>query len=46
MHVYPILFGDASREAMQDVADLTGGRLFDATSDSLGTIFKQIRGYQ
>ena len=46
VHVYPILFGDASRPAMQHLADLTGGRLFDATSDSLGTVFKQIRGYQ
>jgi Ca-activated chloride channel homolog len=46
VHVYPILFGDASKEEMQAVADLTGGRLFDATGDSLGTIFKQIRGYQ
>ena len=44
--VYPILFGDADPGAMQGVADLTGGRLFDAKSQALGDIFKQIRGYQ
>ncbi len=46
VHVYPILFGDASKDQMQGLADLTGGRLFDATNTSLGTVFKQIRGYQ
>jgi Ca-activated chloride channel family protein len=44
--VFPILFGDASVDAMQAIADLTGGRLFDAQNASLGDIFKQIRGYQ
>jgi Ca-activated chloride channel family protein len=44
--VYPILFGDASVDAMQAVADLTGGRLFDAQKNPLDDIFKQIRGYQ
>jgi Ca-activated chloride channel family protein len=46
VHVYPVLFGDAKQSDMQSIADLTGGKLFDATSDSLETIFKQIRGYQ
>jgi Ca-activated chloride channel family protein len=46
VHVYPVLFGDAKQADMQAIADLTGGKLFDATSDSLETIFKQIRGYQ
>ena len=46
VHVYPILFGDANAGAMADIATLTGGRVFDATSSDLGTIFKQIRGYQ
>jgi Ca-activated chloride channel family protein len=44
--VFPILFGDAEKEAMDAVAELTGGRLFDAKTQSLGDIFKQIRGYQ
>ncbi len=44
--VFPILFGEADSKAMQAIADLTGGRLFDAKSNALGDIFKQIRGYQ
>ena len=43
---FPILFGDASSDAMQTIADTTGGKLFDAKSSSLETIFKQIRGYE
>jgi Ca-activated chloride channel family protein len=43
---FPILFGDASSDAMQKIADTTGGKLFDAKSSSLETIFKQIRGYE
>jgi Ca-activated chloride channel family protein len=46
VHVYPILFGDAQTDQMQSIADLTGGKLFDATTSSLESIFKQIRGYQ
>jgi Ca-activated chloride channel family protein len=46
VHTYPILFGDANKDAMSSLASLTGGALFDATSTSLETIFKQIRGYQ
>jgi Ca-activated chloride channel family protein len=44
--VFPILFGDANTDAMQSIADLTGGRMFDAQKSPLGDIFKQIRGYQ
>ncbi|HYO44416.1 MAG TPA: substrate-binding and VWA domain-containing protein [Candidatus Limnocylindrales bacterium] len=44
--VFPVLFGEANTEDMQAIADMTGGRLFDATSQSLADIFKQIRGYQ
>jgi Ca-activated chloride channel homolog len=46
VHVYPINFGDSSKAALQHIADLTGGRLFDATTSSLADVFKQIRGYQ
>ena len=46
MHVFPILFGEANKDEMQAIADKTGGQLFDATSNSLGTVFKQIRGFQ
>jgi Ca-activated chloride channel family protein len=46
VHTYPILFGDSSKDEMQQIADVTGGRLFDAESSDLESIFKQIRGYQ
>jgi len=44
--VYPVLFGEGSKDAMGSIATLTGGTVFDATTTSLATIFKQIRGYQ
>lgn len=43
---FTVLFGDADREEMARIAELTGGRMFDAKSDSLSQIFKEIRGYQ
>ena len=46
VRTFTVLFGDADEDAMQEIADVTGGRLFDGTSDSLSFIFKQIRGYQ
>jgi Ca-activated chloride channel family protein len=46
VHTYPVLFGDANKDAMTVIATLSGGTLFDATTTSLQTIFKQIRGYQ
>jgi Ca-activated chloride channel family protein len=46
VHVYPVLFGDASKDAMTAIATQTGGTVFDATTTSLLSIFKQIRGYQ
>ena len=46
VHTYTVLFGDANKDAMNSIATLTGGALFDATTTSLETIFKQIRGYQ
>ncbi|MFI5254920.1 MAG: substrate-binding domain-containing protein [Candidatus Limnocylindrales bacterium] len=46
VHVYPVLFGDGRKDEMTQIATLTGGTVFDATTSSLLTIFKQIRGYQ
>jgi Ca-activated chloride channel homolog len=43
---YPVLFGDASPAALQQVADATGGKVFDSRSSSLSQVFKEIRGYQ
>ncbi|WP_086727820.1 substrate-binding and vWA domain-containing protein [Streptomyces carpinensis] len=44
--VFPILFGDSSRGELTHIADLTGGRLFDARQGSLDGAFEEIRGYQ
>ena len=46
VRTYTVLFGDANKDAMSTIATLTGGTVFDATTTSLETIFKQIRGYQ
>jgi Ca-activated chloride channel family protein len=43
---FTVLFGNSDSEEMNQVAETTGGRVFDATSESLAFIFKQIRGYQ
>jgi Ca-activated chloride channel family protein len=43
---FTILFGKADKETMEDIAALTGGRMFDAKAHALNFIFKQIRGYQ
>ena len=44
--VFPILFGEASNAAMADLAQFTGGRVFDGRKAALGLVFKDIRGYQ
>lgn len=44
--VFPILFGDSDRSELEHLADLTGGRLFDARKGSLDGAFEEIRGYQ
>ncbi|WP_329584180.1 substrate-binding and VWA domain-containing protein [Kitasatospora sp. NBC_01250] len=45
--VFPILFGEGAKQQLQGIADLTGGKLFDALTDgSLGGVFEEIRGYQ
>lgn len=43
--VYAILFGEASRPEMEQLAELTGGRVFDAADGDLTAAFKEIRGY-
>ena len=44
--VFPILFGDSDRSELEHIAELTGGKLFDARDGSLDGAFKEIRGYQ
>ncbi|MGO1542764.1 MAG: VWA domain-containing protein [Gulosibacter sp.] len=43
--VFTVQFGDSNRDEMESIAELTGGRLFDATEDSLAAAFREIRGY-
>jgi Ca-activated chloride channel family protein len=44
--VFTVLFGDSDRAELEHIADLTGGRLFDALDGSLSGAFREIRGYQ
>jgi len=44
--VFPILFGEGNAGDLRELAELTGGRLFDSRSMALVSVFKEIRGYQ
>jgi len=46
VRVFPVIFGEAPGEEMVELANLTGGRPFDARKASLALVFKEIRGYQ
>ena len=46
VHTFPIIFGEASPAALNQVASITGGQAFDARTVSMSLVFKQIRGYQ
>ena len=46
VRVFPILFGEAAEQEMQEVATLTNGQTWDARTADLGKVFCQIRGYQ
>jgi Ca-activated chloride channel family protein len=43
---FSILFGEAKPKELTDIADATGGRVFDSRSAQLTQAFKEIRGYQ
>jgi Ca-activated chloride channel family protein len=43
---FPIIFGEASPQDLDNIAALTGGQAFDSRNVSLATVFKVIRGYQ
>ena len=43
---FSVLFGEANPSELQDVADATGGKVFDARAADLSSVFKEIRGYQ
>jgi Ca-activated chloride channel family protein len=44
--IFPILFGEAAARPMNQLAELTQGRTFDARRHSLPSVFAEIRGYQ
>ncbi|MGI0540939.1 VWA domain-containing protein [Corynebacterium aquatimens] len=44
--VFVILYGEASESEMNALAELTGGKVFDALNGDLAEAFKEIRGYQ
>lgn len=46
IQTFPILFGEAKSEELQQLASITGGKLFDSRKSSLSHVFKQIKGYQ
>jgi len=46
IRIYAILFGEASKAELEQIAEPTGGRVFDANQDGLQAAFKEIRGYQ
>ncbi|WP_433278382.1 extracellular solute-binding protein [Pseudonocardia xinjiangensis] len=43
--VFCVLFGESSTAEMEEVAELTGGRTFDARTVPLAEVFQEIRGY-
>jgi Ca-activated chloride channel family protein len=43
---FPILFGEGSPSQLQQLADLSGGKVFDGKSAPINEVFKEIRGYQ
>jgi Ca-activated chloride channel family protein len=46
IRTFAVLFGDASPAELNQIANTTGGKVFDARRASLSDIFKEIRGYQ
>jgi len=46
IRVFPILFGEGDADEMKRLADITGGRTFDARKGDLLGVFRDIRGYQ
>lgn len=44
--VFTVRFGEGASGELSGLAELTGGKVFDATKSDLISIFKEIRGYQ
>jgi Ca-activated chloride channel homolog len=43
---FAIIFGEASPQELTNIANITGGQVFDSRNVSLSQVFKVIRGYQ
>jgi Ca-activated chloride channel family protein len=43
---FPILFGEGDMQQLQEIASVTGGKLFNSQQASLASTFQEIRGYQ
>ena len=46
VRVFPILFGEGKKTELENIANATGGRVFDGKNKSLSGVFKEIRSYQ
>lgn len=44
--VFVIRYGEADSREMQELAELTGGKVFESRETELADVFKEIRGYQ
>ncbi len=44
--VFVILYGESDEASMQRVAEMTGGKVFDARTTPMADIFTEIRAYQ
>lgn len=43
---FAVVFGESPEAEMTQIAEATGGRVFDARKSSLADVFREIRGYQ
>jgi len=43
---FVVLFGEGDKAALTDIANVTGGQVFDARNGDLTAAFQAIRGYQ
>lgn len=43
--IFPIMFGDADPDQLNDLAKISNGKTFDGRSDDLATVFRTVKGY-
>lgn len=44
--VFPIAYGEGNEKELSALAEMTGGKMFDARKESLRSVFRKIRAYQ